>query len=143
MATNIDLDEVNVGEVLDWMEKNDCEEFSFGKTRELTERGWFDVSKKELLSLSRNDDFCDFTNEGDFNNTWDGHLGSDNWDCCAEMSNEYYSSPTITKKVKNKDEVIKELELKIVSLETTITKLKNEMCKLEGEVQELSELRVA
>jgi hypothetical protein len=143
MATHIDLDEVNVGEVLDWMEKNDCEEFSFSQTRELVENETFYVSKKELLGLSKKDDFT----ETDFTDNWEGHLDDRVKDC---LDNIYSSSLTITKKVENKDEVIKELKERnevldtyISDLELKINSMENTITSLRQEVDDLSELRVA
>jgi hypothetical protein len=93
--TEVDLDRANVGEVLAWMEANNCEEFSFEKTRELKETETFRVSKEELLSLDENTDFYEVSSNKD----WEGFLGS-NWDCMAHEdgneSDENSSYPEIT-----------------------------------------------
>ena len=96
--TEVDLDRTNVGEVLAWMEANNCEEFSFEKTRELKETQTIYVSKEELLSVDKNTDFYDVSSNKD----WEGHLYGSCWDgMCYEVGNEseeYSSYPTITQK---------------------------------------------
>jgi hypothetical protein len=96
--TEVDLDRTNVGEVLAWMETNNCEEFSFKKTRELKETQTIYVSKEELLSVDKNTDFYDVSSNKD----WEGHLYGSCWDgMCYEVGNEseeYSSYPTITQK---------------------------------------------
>ena len=97
LETQVDLDRSNVGEVLAWMKENDCEEFSFEKTRELKETQTFMVSKEELLSLDKNTDFY----EAELSSSWDGFLDG-NWDFAMyEDGNEGDESsdcPTITKR---------------------------------------------
>ena len=95
--TEVDLDRTNVGEVLAWMETNNCEEFSFKKTRELKETQTIYVSKEELLSVDKNTDFYDVSSNKD----WEGFLGN-NWDYMGmddgNESEEHSSYPLITKR---------------------------------------------
>jgi hypothetical protein len=95
LDTEVDLDRSTVGEVLAWMKENDCEEFSFDKTRELKETQTFWVSKEELLSLDKNTDFYEVDKD------WEGKLDGNNWDYLGmddgNESEEYMSHPEITK----------------------------------------------